>query len=94
MNFSDYLLNLVLLLLNYFNTNEIFFTFELFFGRTYVALDNKAEWKVKSLNEIFSKRQNATYQILHNIFGWNVFVGEHKKDSKHFLRACVCKVKE
>ena len=30
----------------------------------YVVLDNRAKWKFKTLNAIFSKRRNATYQLL------------------------------
>ena len=30
----------------------------------YIALDNRAKWKFKTLNAIFSKRRNATYLLL------------------------------
>ena len=30
----------------------------------YFALINRAKWKFKTLNAIFSKRRNATYQLL------------------------------
>ena len=40
--------------------------FQLFFGNIayYVVVDNRAKLKFKTLNAIFSKRRNATYQLL------------------------------
>ena len=58
--FSSYLLKNFYLRKNLCLFSTIFW----YYIAYYVALDNKAKWKFKTLNAIFSKRRNATYQLL------------------------------